>query len=68
MHVLKGISLTVEKGEVFGVIGRSGAGKSTLVRCINLLERPPPARWSSRARRSPRSAGARSARRAIRSG
>jgi D-methionine transport system ATP-binding protein len=40
VHVLKGISLTVEKGEVFGVIGRSGAGKSTLVRCINLLERP----------------------------
>jgi D-methionine transport system ATP-binding protein len=40
VHVLKGISLTIEKGEVFGVIGRSGAGKSTLVRCINLLERP----------------------------
>lgn len=40
VHVLKGISLRVEKGEVFGVIGRSGAGKSTLIRCINLLERP----------------------------
>jgi D-methionine transport system ATP-binding protein len=40
VHVLKGISLTIRKGEVFGVIGRSGAGKSTLVRCINLLERP----------------------------
>ena len=40
VHVLKGISLKIEKGEVFGVIGRSGAGKSTLVRCINLLERP----------------------------
>lgn len=40
VHVLKGISLAIPKGEVFGVIGRSGAGKSTLVRCINLLERP----------------------------
>ncbi|WP_242393749.1 methionine ABC transporter ATP-binding protein [Anaeromyxobacter oryzisoli] len=40
VRVLKGISLTVQKSEVFGVIGRSGAGKSTLVRCINLLERP----------------------------
>jgi len=37
---LKDVSFTVEKGEIFGVIGRSGAGKSTLVRCINLLERP----------------------------
>ncbi len=40
VRVLKGITLRIEKGEVFGVIGRSGAGKSTLVRCINLLERP----------------------------
>jgi D-methionine transport system ATP-binding protein len=40
VHVLKGISLTIQKGEVLGVIGRSGAGKSTLCRCINLLERP----------------------------
>ena len=37
---LKEVSLTVEKGEIFGIIGLSGAGKSTLVRCINLLERP----------------------------
>ena len=37
---LKGLSLEVEKGEVFGIIGLSGAGKSTLIRCINLLERP----------------------------
>ena len=37
---LKDVSLTVAKGEIFGVIGLSGAGKSTLVRCINLLERP----------------------------
>ncbi|WP_246427570.1 methionine ABC transporter ATP-binding protein [Paenibacillus phyllosphaerae] len=34
------ISLTVRKGEIFGIIGHSGAGKSTLLRCINLLERP----------------------------
>jgi len=38
--VLHGVSLRVEKGEIFGIIGRSGAGKSTLVRCINRLERP----------------------------
>lgn len=37
---LSGLNLTVEKGEIFGVIGHSGAGKSTLIRCINLLERP----------------------------
>ena len=37
---LKDVSLTVAKGEIFGVIGLSGAGKSTLARCINLLERP----------------------------
>ena len=40
LTVLKDISLTVAKGEIFGVIGLSGAGKSTLARCINLLERP----------------------------
>jgi D-methionine transport system ATP-binding protein len=38
--VLRGVSLQVARGEMFGVIGRSGAGKSTLVRCVNLLERP----------------------------
>ncbi|MBQ3076267.1 MAG: ATP-binding cassette domain-containing protein [Clostridia bacterium] len=37
---LQDIDLSVEKGEIFGIIGLSGAGKSTLVRCINLLERP----------------------------
>ncbi len=34
------VTLSIRKGEVFGIIGFSGAGKSTLVRCINLLERP----------------------------
>ncbi|HEY0600599.1 methionine ABC transporter ATP-binding protein [Brevundimonas sp.] len=34
------VDLTVEAGQVFGVVGRSGAGKSTLIRTINLLERP----------------------------
>ena len=37
---LDDINLTINKGEIFGIIGLSGAGKSTLVRCINLLERP----------------------------
>ena len=40
LTALQGIDLTIEDGEIFGVIGLSGAGKSTLVRCINLLERP----------------------------
>lgn len=37
---LRNVNLTIEDGDVFGIIGLSGAGKSTLVRCINLLERP----------------------------
>lgn len=37
-HVLKDVSLSIEKGEVFGIVGHSGAGKSTLLRCINGLE------------------------------
>ena len=40
LKALSDISLSVEKGEVFAVIGLSGAGKSTLVRCINRLEEP----------------------------
>ena len=37
---IENINLTIEDGDIFGIIGMSGAGKSTLVRCINLLERP----------------------------
>ena len=37
---LDGISLSIEKGDIFGIIGMSGAGKSTLVRSINYLEKP----------------------------
>lgn len=40
VHAVQDVSLTIEQGEIFGIIGFSGAGKSTLVRCINLLERP----------------------------
>lgn len=40
VEALKDINLTINDGEIFGIIGLSGAGKSTLVRCINLLERP----------------------------
>jgi polar amino acid transport system ATP-binding protein len=38
LHVLKGISLSVNKGEIVSVIGPSGSGKSTLLRCLNHLE------------------------------
>ena len=38
--VLKGINLSVEKGDVLSIIGASGSGKSTMLRCINLLETP----------------------------
>lgn len=40
ISALNDVSLKIEKGEIFGIIGRSGAGKSTLIRMINLLERP----------------------------
>ena len=39
-QALKGVDLSVARGEIVGVIGRSGAGKSTLIRCINGLEQP----------------------------
>ena len=40
LHVLRGIDLTVRRGEVVVVIGPSGSGKSSLLRCLNRLEDP----------------------------
>ena len=40
VHAVRDVSLQINEGEIYGIIGFSGAGKSTLVRCINLLERP----------------------------
>ncbi len=40
VHAIENISLTIEDGDIFGIIGLSGAGKSTLIRCINFLETP----------------------------
>ncbi len=40
VDALHNINLTIEDGDIYGIIGMSGAGKSTLVRCINMLERP----------------------------
>lgn len=40
IEAVKNMSFSIEKGEIFGLIGLSGAGKSTLVRCLNLLEKP----------------------------
>ena len=37
---LDDINLSIEDGDIFGIIGQSGAGKSTLIRCINMLEPP----------------------------
>lgn len=40
VEALKDINLTIEQGDIYGIIGMSGAGKSTLVRCLNYLEKP----------------------------
>ena len=40
VEALTDINITIEDGDIYGIIGMSGAGKSTLVRCINMLERP----------------------------
>ena len=40
IKALDNINLSINRGEIFGIIGLSGAGKSTLIRCINMLEKP----------------------------
>ena len=40
VEALRDINLTIDKGDIFGIIGMSGAGKSTLIRCFNYLEKP----------------------------
>lgn len=40
VEALKDINITVDYGDIYGIIGMSGAGKSTLVRCINMIEKP----------------------------
>ncbi len=40
VHALNDINLTIEKGDIYGIIGMSGAGKSTLIRCLNRLDTP----------------------------
>ena len=40
IEVLKGITKTINKGEIVSIIGPSGSGKSTFLRCLNLLEMP----------------------------
>ena len=40
VDALRHVNLTVNDGDIYGIIGMSGAGKSTLVRCINMLEKP----------------------------
>lgn len=45
LHILKGISTTIQKGEKVVIIGPSGSGKSTFLRCLNQLENQLPVRF-----------------------
>ena len=54
IHAIKGISLTVEKGEIVTLIGANGAGKTTTLRTIAGLKKPTSAPSGSTARTSPR--------------
>ena len=40
IQAVDSVDLTIEKGDVYGIVGYSGAGKSTLVRVMNLLQKP----------------------------
>ena len=40
VKAVEDVTLTIQQGEIFGIIGYSGAGKSTLLRCLNMLEEP----------------------------
>ena len=46
VEAIKDINLTIEDGDIFGIIGLSGAGKSTLIRCINFLEKSSSTGWT----------------------
>ena len=52
LHVLKGITNRIMKGEVVVIIGPSGSGKSTFLRCLNLLEMPTAGDITSRGQRA----------------
>ena len=47
VHAVRNVSVNIEEGDIFGIIGYSGAGKSTLVRCINSWRDRPAEKFSS---------------------
>ena len=53
LEVLKGIDVSIRRGEVVSIIGPSGGGKSTFLRCLNLLESPKMARSTLTVPKSP---------------